>query len=223
MSLFDGFYHLYPSLEQQWAYYALHRFHVARAGLTALSRLAVLVGQKDYFILSTNVTIPGREDVSHERICSYQGSFAHLQCKQPCCDELFDAGPYVERMLASMAGFEVRSEDVPRCPHCGWQLEPWVRDDTFLQGSAWRESLGRYERFVRERGNGRVLLLELGVGEMTPGIITLPFWSMTAKLPDAHLLSVNISGGSAPLQLEARQRRFGPIWAHCSRRQAGGE
>lgn len=107
-------------------------------------------------------------------------------------------------MLAGMAGFEVRSEDVPRCPHCGWQLAPWVRDDTFLQGAAWRESLGRYERFVRERGYGRVLLLELGVGEMTPGIITLPFWSMTAKLPDAHLLSVNISGGSAPLQLGSK-------------------
>lgn len=67
-----------------------------------------------------------------------------------------------------------------------------------------RESLGRYERFVRERSNGRVLLLELGVGEMTPGIITLPFWSMTAKLPDAHLLSVNITGDSAPLQLGSK-------------------
>lgn len=54
---------------------------------------------------------------------------------------------------------------------------------------------------MRERGAGRVLLLELGVGEMTPSIITLPFWSMTAKLPDAHLPSVNISGDSAPLQL----------------------
>ncbi|MBS7106911.1 MAG: hypothetical protein KH060_05265 [Collinsella sp.] len=101
----------------------------------------------------------------------------------------------------SSAGFEVRSEDVPRCPHCGWQLVPWMRDDTFLQGAAWRESLERYEHFVRERGSSRVLLLELGVGEMTPGIITLPFWSMTAKLPNAHLLSVNISGDSAPLQL----------------------
>lgn len=64
-----------------------------------------------------------------------------------------------------------------------------------------RENLERHERFVRERSNDRVLLLELGVGEMTPGIITLPFWSMTAKLPDAHLLSVNITGDSAPLQL----------------------
>lgn len=79
-----------------------------------------------------------------------------------------------------------------------------MRDDTFLQGAAWHESLGRYEHFVRERGDGRVLLLELGGGEMTPGIITLPFWSMTAKLPDAHLLSVNISGDSAPLQLGSK-------------------
>ena len=70
-------------------------------------------------------------------------------------------------------------------------------------GTARRESLGRYERFVRERGDGRVLL-ELGVGEMTPGIIMLPFWSMAAKLPDAHLLSVNISGDSAPLQLGSK-------------------
>ena len=79
-----------------------------------------------------------------------------------------------------------------------------MRDDTFLQGATWREGLGRYERFVRGRGDCRVLLLELGVGEMTPGIITLPFWSMAAKLPDAHLLSVNISSGSVPLQLGSK-------------------
>lgn len=123
-----------------------------------------------------------------------------------------------------MAGFEARGEDVPRCPRCGWQLVPWVRDDTFLQGAAWQEGLGRYERFVRERGDGRVLLLELGVGKMTPGIITLPFWSMAAKLPDEHLLSVNISGGSAPLQLgskaEAIQADLGTL---LSAAQADGE
>ena len=36
---------------------------------------------------------------------------------------------------AGMAGFEVRSEGVPRCPRCGWQLAPWVRDDTFPRGN----------------------------------------------------------------------------------------
>lgn len=99
-----------------------------------------------------------------------------------------------------------------------------MRDDTILQGTAWRESLVRYERFVRERSADRVLLLELGVGEMTPGIITLPFWSMTAKMPNAHLLSVNISGDSAPLQLggkaEAIQADLGML---LSSAQAGDE
>ena len=101
---------------------------------------------------------------------------------------------------------------------------PWVRDDTFLQGAAWREGLGRYERFVRERGDGRVLLLELDVDEMTPGIITLPFWSMTAKLPDAHLLSANISGGAAPLQLGSKAETIqADLGALLSAARAGGE
>lgn len=122
------------------------------------------------------------------------------------------------------AGFEVRSEDVPRCPRCGWQLVSWVRDDTFIQGTAWHESLERYERFMRERGAGRVLLLELGVGEMTPGIITLPFWSMTAKLPDAHLPSVNISGDSAPLQLGNKAEAIrADLSMLLSAARAGGE
>lgn len=57
---------------------------------------------------------------------------------------------------------------------------------------------------MRERGDGHVLLPELGVGKITPGIIMLPFWSMAAKLPDAHLLNVNISDDSAPLQLGSK-------------------
>lgn len=93
-----------------------------------------------------------------------------------------------------------------------------------MQGTAWRESLERYERFVRERSDCRVLLLELGVGEMTPGIITLPFWSMTAKLPDAHLLSVNISGDSAPLQLGNKAEAIrADLSMLLSAARAGGE
>ena len=124
-----------------------------------------------------------------------------------------------------MAGFEVRGENVPRCPRCGWQLVPWVRDDTFLQGAARREGLRRYECFVRERGDGRVLLLELGVGEMTPGIITLPFWSMAAKLPDAHLFERKHLGRRGPGEsLEAIQpglaergiiTRTGPLYGRA--------
>lgn len=127
--------------------------------------------------------------------------------------------------MSSAAGFNhYNRAGMARARMEDWQLVPWVRDDTFLQGAAWREGLGRYERFVRERGDGRVLLLELGVGEMTPGIITFPFWSMAAKLPDAHLLSVNISSGSAPLQLGSKAEAIqADLGALLSAARAGGE
>ena len=78
---------------------------------------------------------------------------------------------------------------------------------------------------MRERSNGRVLLLELGVGEMTPGIITLPFWSMAAKLPDAHLFERKHLGRRGPGEsLEAIQpglaergiiTRTGPLYGRA--------
>lgn len=104
-SLFDGFYHLYPSLEQQWAYCARYiDFMLREPASRPYLDLRSLIDHKDYFILSTNVDTQVEKTFPAERICSYQGSFAHLQCKQPCCDELFDASPYVERMLAGMRG-----------------------------------------------------------------------------------------------------------------------
>lgn len=91
-SLFDGFYHLYPSLEQQWAYYARYiDFMLRELASQPYLDLRSLIGHKDYFILSTNVDTQVEKTFPTERICNYQGSFAHLQCKQPCCDELFDA------------------------------------------------------------------------------------------------------------------------------------
>lgn len=115
-SLFDGFYHLYPSLEQQWAYYARHiDFMLREPASRPYLGLRSLVGLKDYFILSTNVDAQVEKTFPAGRVCNYQGSFARLQCKQPCCDELFDAGPYVKYMLTGMAGsrFAARTSPMP--------------------------------------------------------------------------------------------------------------
>lgn len=59
-SLFDGFYHLYPSLEQQWAYYARYiDFMLREPASQPYLDLRSLIGHKDYFILSTNVDTQG--------------------------------------------------------------------------------------------------------------------------------------------------------------------
>lgn len=72
---------------------------------------------------------------------------------------------------------------------------PWVRDDTFLEGTFWQDNLHRYHRFLRrwimDQTDKKVLLLELGVGEMMPSIIKLPFWELTAKNENVFYACLN--------------------------------
>ena len=84
-------------------------------------------------------------------------------------------------------------------------LVPWVRDDTFLEGTFWQDSLHRYHRFLRrwimDQSDKKVLLLELGVGEMTPSIIKLPFWELTAKNENVFYACLNREASHSPEHL----------------------
>ena len=92
---------------------------------------------------------------------------------------------------------------------------PWVRDDTFLEGTFWQDSLHRYHRFLRhwimDQSDKKVLLLELGVGEMTPSIIKLPFWELNreASHRPEHLRgrSLYLQGDLAETLAALRQER----------------
>ncbi len=46
--------------------------------------------------------------------------------------------------------------------------------------------------------DGKVLLLELGVGANTPGIIKYPFWRMTAQNPNAIYVCINLGDVTVP-------------------------
>ena len=87
-------------------------------------------------------------------------------------------------------------------------LVPWVRDDTFLEGRVWKTQLNRYHAFLRhwlvEQADKKVLLLELGVGEMTPSIIKLPFWELTARNENVFYACLNRETSHAPEHLQGR-------------------
>lgn len=86
------------------------------------------------------------------------------------------------------------SDLVPRCPDCGRVMTLWVRDYHFLEGSHWQQQVDRYRNFLKTHRNERILFLELGVGDMTPNIIKLPFWKMTEELPKACYIVINTKG-----------------------------
>lgn len=175
-NLFQGFYHVYSKPERQWGFYSryIKFMEEAPVGQPYIDLLEIL-REKEYFILTTNCDIQIPKIFPEERICQFQGDFRYFQCSQPCHDKLYENHGLVEDMLGGMNGLEVPSERIPRCPVCGWKMVPWVQDNTFLQGEAWKTAYLGYENFVRKNQDKKLLLLELGVGDMTPSVIKLPF------------------------------------------------
>ncbi|MBS6560135.1 MAG: NAD-dependent protein deacetylase, SIR2 family [Clostridiales bacterium] len=208
-SPFAGFYYCYSSLEQQWAYYARYIYSMWHlpTGQPYLD-LKEIVDGKDYFVLTTNVDMQCEWVFPKERLCSFQGNIGYFQCSQPCHDHLYENHEIIERMNQKIKGIVLPTEFVPRCPKCGRIMVPWVRDDTFLEGSDWKSSVKRYEDFLSnyliQQPEKRVLFLELGVGEMTPSIIKLPFWSMASKNSQVFYACLNLEASSAPEHLKGR-------------------
>lgn len=106
-------------------------------------------------------------------------------------------------MVAEQADMRVPSALIPRCPKCGKPMTMNLRcDDTFVQDEGWYAAAHRYEAFLRRYGNGRILLLELGVGGNTPGIIKVPFLRMAAQNPRATYACVNLGEAISMRDLE---------------------
>lgn len=208
-SPFEGFYYCYSSPEQQWAYYSkyIQAMKEAPTGQPYLDLKDVLDG-KEKFIISTNVDGQCERVFPNESICSYQGDMNYFQCSQPCHDEIYENTQMLSEMICKIKGVRIDSEAIPRCKECGRMLVPWVRDDTFLEGTEWKAGVRKYEGFLQKyminEPDKKVLLLELGVGEMTPSIIKLPFWDMTAKNKNVFYACLNQKQSTAPEHLKGK-------------------
>lgn len=204
-NLFQGFYYVYSKPEQQWGFYSRYiRFMEEAPAGQPYHDLYEILKDKEYFILTTNCDIQIPKVFPEDRICQFQGDFRYFQCSQPCHDKLYESHNLVASMLMHMNNLEVPAEWIPRCPECGWKMMPWVQDNTFLQGEAWQIAYQRYEDFVKKYHNKKLLLLELGVGDMTPSVIKLPFWDMTAKFTDTYLVTINLETTSVPEHLKGK-------------------
>ena len=213
-TLMDGFYHLYASNEERWGYLAAYIDWMESVPVGEPYRqLRGMLEGREYFVLTTNIDGQVRRSFPEERVWLFQGDCGWLQCSQPCCDELWESGPFVRLMLDAMGegGTCPPAETLPRCPRCGWLMTPWMRDNGFLEGASWREGKRRYEAFVSRalEGAERVLFLELGVGGMTPSVIEIPFWRMVRANPNAFYLRINLGKVSEPQQLDGRSLTIG--------------
>lgn len=196
-----------------WGFWAVHtadiRFSPGPAPL--YEQLRGLVGDRDHFVMTSNVDqLFSRNGFDADRVYTPQGDYGLYQCLTPCTREVWPSEPIMRTALDQYdpTTGEVGPDAIPSCPNCGGAVflnvyaGSWYIDDHF------RPALERLDTWLTEtRGSGDPLVIvEIGAGLNTPGVIRLPSEQITRALPNARLLRINRDHPDIPDDLTGRAR-----------------
>ena len=206
--MYSGGFYPFPTAEEHWAYWSrnilINRYQ--NPPKPVYNVLYDIVKDKDYFVITTNVDHCFQNaGFDKQRLFYTQGDYGLFQCSVPCHDKTYDNEELIRRMVAEQKNMKIPPELLPRCPVCGKSMSMNFRwNDSFAQDEAWNTACARYENFIKQHKNKRVVYLELGVGGNTPVIIKYPFWKLTNQNPKAIYACINFGEAICPPQIESR-------------------
>lgn len=209
--MYSGGFYPYPDLETYWSFWSraifLNRY--APIPKSTYDRLLKLMKNKDYFIITTNVDhCFQRAGFDKNRLYYMQGDYGLLQCSLPCHQRTYDNENRIRQMLESQ-GFSINSNHelvktrqkiktkidpllIPKCPICGTPMTTNLRiDSKFVEDSGLLKAKDNFNYYIKSHSGKKVLLLELGVGFNTPGIIKYPFWKYSKENDNWKLVCIN--------------------------------
>lgn len=222
--MYSGGFYPYDTLEEYWAWWSRHIFvnrYAAGIG-KPYADLLELVKDKDYFVVTTNVDHQFQlAGFDKKRLFYTQGDYGLWQCSKACHDKTYDNENPVRQMVARQKDMKVPTKLVPKCPVCGAPMTMNLRcDSSFVQDEGWYAAANRYHEFIHRHRNLHILLLELGIGANTPGIIKYPFWRMTAENPKAVYTCINYGEAFCPQEIEKQSlcinRDIGSVLSNLS-------
>ncbi|MCR5072469.1 MAG: Sir2 silent information regulator family NAD-dependent deacetylase [Clostridiales bacterium] len=206
--IFSGGFFPFPTREEYWAYFSRHVWinRYMDPPKPVYRELLELVRDREYFVLSTNTDHCFlKAGFEGSKVFCTQGDLGLFQCSVPCCTKTYSNMETIREMVEKQKDMRIPPELLPVCPECGKPLRMHLRNDyTFVEGPEWKRMAVRYEMFLRRHAGDRILLLELGVGYNTPGIIKYPFWRMTAGNPKWVYASINMEDAVCPEQIGER-------------------
>ena len=193
--MYSGGFYDYATLEEYWAYWSryiyINRYQDVDNG--TYRRLYDLAKDNDYGL---------------------------LQCSRPCHAKTYDNEDMVRKMVLAQ-GYGIRedgslylpegvkpmmsvpTELVPRCPKCGRPMSMNLRaDNTFVEDAGWKAASASYVRFMEDHMRKKIVILELGVGYNTPGIIKYNFWQYAANWQNAFYICINQGQAYLPEDIE---------------------
>lgn len=183
--------------QRYWGYWSRHIYHIRYEAelLKTYSLLYELVKDKNHFIISTNADGQfEKSDFSSEKIFAPQGDYSFFQCSDPCSGEIYHNIDMVKNMMDNMISpYEIDKKDIPICPKCSKPLVPNLRSDSTFVEKPHLKNIEKYENFINENRGKKLLLLELGVGYNSPGVIRYPFEIKALELENTRFVRVNKS------------------------------
>lgn len=198
----------FPSQEAKWGYWSKHSMinRFLPPALPLYKQLFELVKNKDYFVLTTNVDHQFQKaGFDSNRIFATQGDYGNIQCEKGCHQKIYDAEKIFRQMDQARKDCLIPSYMVPKCPVCGGNMTMHLRcDQYFVEDESWHEAAGRYADFLKKIGHKKGVLLELGVGFNTPGIIRFPFEKMVRENSNLSLIRLNLNEAVVPESLGNR-------------------
>lgn len=226
--IYSGGFHPFPAREMFWAWWSRSIYINRYAPLPGdvYADLLRLVRGRDYFVLTTNVDHAfQRAGFDKERLFYTQGDYGLFQSSKPAgasAGRTYDNEESIRAMLAAQ-GFAfaedgelllpgsgaprmaIPTDLIPYCPDDGAEMTTNLRADKyFVEDAGWHAAAERYTDFLHHTEGKRTLLIELGVGMNTPGIIKYPFWRMTAERTDVTLVSINLGRAYVPDEIAKR-------------------
>ena len=203
--MYSGGFYPFPSAEEFWAWWS-RQVYFNRYAVDAgkpYTDLLKLVGDKNYFVLTTNVDHQFQlAGFDKERLFYTQGDYGLFQCSVPCHQKTYDNEEAVTEMVARQENMRIPTELIPKCPVCGKPMSMNLRcDDTFVEDEGWHRANARYEAFLEQYKDKRLVLLELGVGGNTPVIIKYPFWQIALQNQNATYACVNLGESVCPEEI----------------------
>lgn len=203
--MYTGGFYPFPTLEERWAYWSRYIYinrYDQPAGQPYLDLKSLLHG-RDAFVLTTNTDhrfyVAGFDT---DRLFCTQGDYGQCQCPVPCHQTVYQNESFVRQMLAEQKDMRIPTKLIPCCPVCGEPLRMNLRNDqAFVEDEYWHGMQSSYLDFVKRTLSGKLLLLEIGVGGNSPGVIKYPFWQLTYGQRNLTYACINDGEAVAPREI----------------------
>lgn len=191
--------------EQRWSYWSKHIDYLYNINpKDVYLKLLNIVKNKNYFVITTNVDGQFlKSGFNSQKVFEVQGTLSKMQCCVGCHDKLYNNLELVKKMIKYRNDTKIPTSLIPYCPICGKSMEINLRKDAFfVEDDNWRLLSTNYEMFINNNKDKKLVLIELGAGFNTPGIIRFPFEQLTYNLSNTTLIRVNDKYADVPFEIK---------------------